>query len=194
MRAAFGRGREGILVGVGAALTLVVLLVLQSLIGSGLFSTRTLTSTTTVTSVSTVPGAYEQVSSSYANFLSLLGSRNAAALEGEYESNATVVWEGAAPGFAGNYSGTSNIEILLSALFTNIVPEFKVSNETHTIGPEGSTWVVNSTFDFAGNGTATGKVWGLIAASYSFPHVGGTWLISQETWNFLEYNRQFPAG
>ncbi|MDA4115700.1 MAG: hypothetical protein OK442_04000 [Thaumarchaeota archaeon] len=41
--------REGILIGVGAGLTLMILLVLQSFIGSGLLSTRTVTLTTTLT-------------------------------------------------------------------------------------------------------------------------------------------------
>jgi Na+-transporting NADH:ubiquinone oxidoreductase subunit NqrD len=62
MRGIDTRGREGILVGAGAGLALIVLLVLQSLIGSGLLSTRTVTSTTTA-AVSTVPDAYEQVAS-----------------------------------------------------------------------------------------------------------------------------------
>jgi hypothetical protein len=47
------RERDGILIGAGAGLTLTVLLVLQSLIGSGLFSTRTLTLTSTSTTIST---------------------------------------------------------------------------------------------------------------------------------------------
>jgi hypothetical protein len=45
-----------LLLSAGAAIMLIVLLVLQSLIGSGLFSTRTLTVTVTTSD------AYEQVS------------------------------------------------------------------------------------------------------------------------------------
>jgi hypothetical protein len=67
------RGREGALVAVGAGLMLVILLVLQSFIGSGLLSRTTVTSvttssvthvaTTTVTEVVTSSQTYEIVES-----------------------------------------------------------------------------------------------------------------------------------
>jgi Na+-translocating ferredoxin:NAD+ oxidoreductase RnfE subunit len=62
------RARDGILLGAGAGLALIVLLVLQSLIGSGLLSTRTATTTATVTAL--LPAEeYSQVASAYANHL-----------------------------------------------------------------------------------------------------------------------------
>jgi hypothetical protein len=88
MRAANSWERGSILVGVGAGLTLIILLVLQSFIGSGLLSARTVTSTTITTSLPTEE--YSQVSSAYANHLLMLGSRNVSALLSRYESNATV--------------------------------------------------------------------------------------------------------
>ena len=62
---------EGILVGSGAGLTLVVLLVLQSSTGSGLFGTKTVTSTVTMTTLLPTED-YGQVASAYANHLSVL--------------------------------------------------------------------------------------------------------------------------
>jgi hypothetical protein len=120
------------LIGVGAGVTLIALLFLQSLVGSGLFSTRTVTSTTTVTAVSTVPDAFDQVASSYANYLSLLNSSDSAALKSEYESDATVEWRGAAPGLVGNYTGQLNIGILIGS-FREKFANFSVSNESQTI-------------------------------------------------------------
>jgi len=55
---------KGAFIGIGAGLTLIILLVLQSLTGSGLLSTRVVTTTTTA-AVSTVPDAYQQVASAY---------------------------------------------------------------------------------------------------------------------------------
>jgi len=85
------REREGILVGAGAGLMLIVLLVLQSLVGSGLLSTRVVTFTTTG-AVSTIPDSYDQVASAYANHLLLFDSRNVSALADGYDTNATIVW------------------------------------------------------------------------------------------------------
>jgi Na+-transporting NADH:ubiquinone oxidoreductase subunit NqrD len=86
------RERDGILIGSGAGLTLIILLVLQSFIGSGLFSTRTVTVTVTNSD------AYEQVSDAYAYHLMVLNARNINAVPGEYESNATVEWRGLSRG------------------------------------------------------------------------------------------------
>jgi hypothetical protein len=83
---------------------------------------------------------------------------------------------------------------LLSAFLTHHVGDLLVSNETQTIGPDGSLWVVNSTFNFAGNSTLVGSFEGTIAAQDSYVHISNTWLIARETWNFLKYSEQFPKG
>jgi hypothetical protein len=186
------REREGILIGVGAGLTLVALLVLQSLVGSGLFSTRTVTTTTTVTAVSTAPDAYDQVASSYANHLSLLNSSNSAALKGDYESNATVEWTGEVPGLVGNYTGQLNIGILIGSFREKFV-NFSLSNESQTMAPKGTYWVVSSTFDISGYSSVVGNTNIAITAEDSYAHVGNGWLIAHETWNFLKFNQQFPV-
>ena len=165
---------------------------MQLLVGSGLFSTRTVTSTTTVTIVSTVPDAYAQIASIHANYLALLNSSDTAALKSEYESNATVVWKGEAPGLVGNYTGLLNIGILLGS-FRDPFLNFSVSNETQIITPKGNLWIVNSTFDIHGYGSVVGNTDIAIAAEDSYVHVGNTWLIANETWNFLTFNMQFPV-
>ena len=154
--------------------------------------------TTTVTAVTTIPDAYNQVASTYANQLLLLNSKNASAVASRYESNATVEWKDAhgveGSGDSGNYTGSKNITALLRPFLTYHVGDLIVSNETQTIGPDGSYWVVNSRFDFAGNSTLVGSFEGTIAAQDSYVHVGNTWLIAMETWNFLKYSEQFPKG
>ena len=186
------REREGILVGAGAGLTLIVLLVLQSLIGSGLLSTRTVTTTTTA-AVSTVPDAYDQVAGANAIHLLLLDSRNVSALLSEYESNATVEWTGVVPAMARNYSGSNEIGTLLDD-FPGVMANLTLSNESQTIlGVRAGYWVINSTFSWSGYSSRDGFVSGMIDATDSYSQVGNTWLIARETWNSLYFNCQFPG-
>jgi hypothetical protein len=180
------REREGILVGAGAGLTLIVLLVLQSFAGSGLFTARTLTST--VTALSAPTEDYNQVA--YANNLLLLDSDSIPALVSGYGSNATVRWTGEnADGLRGNYT-RGNIGELFGS-FMNHMVNFSVSNESQTLAPEGGYWVVNSTFDIAGYSGLIGNFNGTIAAQDSHAHAGNTWLISSESWDHLQYYEQY---
>ena len=187
-------GREGILIGAGAGLTLVVLLVLQSFVGSGLLRTRTVTLTTTA-AVSTIPEAYEQVTSTYANRLLLLDSRNVSAILSGYESNATVEWTGQAAGLQGNYAGIGNgsgeigsVLDIFPASLTNLT----LSHENQTIvGVQGGYWV-DSTFYWAGFSPKAGNLSGSIAAQDLYVHVGNIWLIASETWTWLSFNCEFP--
>ena len=154
--------------------------------------TTTTTTLTSVSTVSTVPDAYDQVASTYANQLLLLDAMNTSALVSGYETNATVEWKGNSGGCDSNYSGTAEIATPLGGLLANDT-YFLVSKETQTIRAEGNYWIVNSTFDFAGNSTANksiaypyiGTFRGTIAAQDSYVHVGARWLVTSETWNFI---------
>jgi hypothetical protein len=182
------RERDGILIGAGAGLTLIVLLVLQSFIGSGLFSTRTVTVTVTNSD------AYEQVSDAYANHLMAFNARNINALPDEYESNATVEWIGVNPGLNGNYSGAGDIKILWGS-FIGKLANFSLSNEYQSLGEvNGSNaWMVNSTFNFDGYDAVLGNVNGTVVAQDLYAHVDGAWLIAKEIWNFTRFNMP-PLG
>jgi hypothetical protein len=188
MRVIDSRDRQVGLIGVGAGLALVVLLVLQSQIGTGLLSARTVTSKTTAAE-STFPGAYNQVSGTYANHLLMLQSRSASELVGEYGSNATIEWKGI-PGLSGIYAGNGNIGILLRSFVGRFV-NLSVSNESQTLGPRGDDWVVNSTFDIHGYSTVVGRFNATIAAQDSYVHAAKSWLIANETWNYLKYDEQY---
>jgi ketosteroid isomerase-like protein len=180
------RTREGILVASGAAVLLVALLVLQSILGSGLFSTKTVTVTLTASD------PYEQVASAYATHLEQLRARNISAIPSGYKSNATVEWTGVDPGMNGNYSGAGNIKILWGSFigkFTN----FSLSNEYQSIQVDGDFSVVNSTFDFRGYDSAVGMLNGSVVAQDVYENAGGSWLIVRETWNFIQFNGQIPT-
>ncbi len=189
------RGREGLFVGVGAGLTLIVLLVLQSFLGSGLLSTRTVTVTTSTVTTVTTSDAYEQVANAYANHLTQLSARNIDAVVSGYESNATIEWTGAiGEGQTGNYTGLANIRILLGSSFTGKSnSNFSLSNVYQAIGVKtNARVVVNSTFNFQGYSAVVGNVNGTIVAQDEFAQVGGgAWLIAHETWDFTRYNEQY---
>jgi hypothetical protein len=163
-------------------------------------STPRTTATASTTTVSAISNAYDQVVSTYVNQLLMLNSKNASAFASRYESNATVEWKGYAQGFeghgglVGNYTGSKNITALLGVLVRGHVGNLLISNETQAIASDGSYWVVNSTFDFAGNSSIVGSFEGAIAAQDVYVHIGNSWLISRETWNFLNYNEQYPVG
>jgi ketosteroid isomerase-like protein len=182
------RTREGILAASGAAVMLVVLLVLQSLLGSGLLSTKTVTVTAATSD------SYEQVSDAYANHVEQLSARNIPAVVSGYETNATVEWTGVEAGMNGNYSGAANIEILLGGdLFGKFINS-SLSNEYQSIGVKGNLSVVNSTFDIQGYSAVVGNVKVMVVAQDVYERTGGSsWLISRESWNFTQFNEQFPC-
>jgi hypothetical protein len=196
------RGRDGLLVTLGAALALIVLLVLQSVIGIGLLSTRTVTTSSTVTLTTTTSDAYTvPVASAYALHAWQLGGRDPAVIAGGYESNATIEWVSGTPaGFRGSYSGTQNIETLLDisiARFKN----FSASIENESVGvSRGDDYVVNSTLAFQGweycstgysfNPTVLHNASGSLIAQDVYEYVSNnsssSWLITRETWNFTQ--------
>ena len=179
--------------GAGAALALVVLLVLQSFMGSGWLSAKTVTSTTTA-ATSTIPDAYQQVASAYADHLLLLEARNVTGLLGGYEDNATIEWTGNMPDMVGTYNGSNEIHALLNDSFPGVMVNLTLANETQTIaGPQGRYWVVNSVFEWAGYSSRYGAVNGKIAAQDSYVYSNEAWLIARETWNSLVYNMVFPS-
>lgn len=178
--------RAGFL-GAGAVVALIALLLLQSFIGSGPFSTRTMTVTTS--------DAYEQVSDVYASHLIHLNARNMTAVASDYEGNATAEWVGPAGVGVGNYSGVKIILANLESFVGKFNGNFSLSNEYQSIGKvEGSnSWMVNSTFDIHGYDAAVGNVTGTVFAQDSYAQINGAWLIVRENWNFTQFNAP-PLG
>jgi hypothetical protein len=178
------RTRDGIFVASGAALMLAALIVVQSLVGSGLFSAKTVTVTVTA------PDPYEQVAGAYASHLAQLSARNISAVSSGYESNATVEWTGVDPALNGNYSGAGNIKILWGSFIGKLL-NFSLSNEYQSVRIKGSDSVVNSTFDFQGYDAAVGELNGTVVAQDTYGPVGGSWLIAHEAWNFTRVSPNF---
>lgn len=171
----------------GGALTVIVLLVAQSFVGNGLLTTKTVTLTVTA------PAPYEQVAIAYDTHLANLNSRNIPALTSEYQRNGTIEWVGVVAGLAGNYSGETNIEILWGSFVGKFI-NFSLSDEYQSIGVEGNVSVVNSTFDLHAYSSIVGNVNGAVISKDTYEHIGSSWLIGRETWNFTQFNEQFPVG
>ena len=107
-----------------------------------------------------------------------------------------IVWTGEALGLAGIYNGTSNIGLLFNASFFGPrSTALAVGNVTQTIlAASDDSAVVNSSFTFLGSSSLEGNFSGSVSALdyYTYSAASGSWLISQETWNFLSYSVQFP--
>ncbi len=179
----------------------VVLLLVGALAGYlyGVDSTPAKTSTaTSTTTVSVSLDAYGQVANSFANHMLFISSRNASAIERQYEANATVTWSGKnnAGGLAGFYNGTKDIFLLMNASFVGRGGSFALGNVTHSlVATSDDSAIVNSSFAFLGqNDLFPGNFNGTVSAqdSYVYSAANGGWLISQVMWNFLSFNARGP--
>ncbi|MDG6926685.1 MAG: hypothetical protein JRN09_09050, partial [Nitrososphaerota archaeon] len=188
------KGRGGVYGAVGAGLMLIAILVLQSMLGNGLLSTKMITSTETTT-VSAIPEAYQQLANVSANHLLTIESGNVSSLLSGYESNATLELTGMAPGLVGTYNGTSEIAALIKSSFPGSLDNLTLSNVNVTItGPRGQYWVVKSAFDWSGFSRIEGPVWGTIIAQDTYVHQpGGSWAIARATWNSISYTCVHPG-
>ena len=184
---------DSILIGVGAGFTLIALLVLQSLTGNGLLSTKTVTEI----EISAVTRTQQQqVIGSFATHMLALQSRNVSAFISQYAQNATLTWAGQTLGLQGDYNGTDKIELLISESFIGRANSLTVGNVTQSVvAPSGGLVKVNSSFGFAGFSPKSGPFNGKVSAQDSFAYSTATnsWLVSHEVWNFTAFDIQFPV-
>jgi hypothetical protein len=179
---------------VGALLVVTAIAIAPSQIDSASTSSseKSSTSATSTTSTSTV----SLINSTFADHMRLLASRNASAMVGQYEGNASIVWTGEVDGLEGIYNGTTDIGLLFNdSFFGPRSTALTVGNVTQTIlAASGDSAVVNSSFTFLGESSVQGNFSGTVSAMdyYEYSVASGSWLISQETWNFRNYDVQFP--
>lgn len=161
----------------------------------------TTTLSTTVTTVSTSLDAYGQVANSFADHLVVLSSRNASAIVGQYEENASVTWTGNVGGLQGIYNGTKVIFLLMNASFIGGAESFSIGNATHTIVDiSNDSALINSSFDISGTnytfwlGGPVARFNGTVSAQdfYVYSPSRDVWLISTETWNFVSTDLEYP--
>jgi hypothetical protein len=132
------------------------------------------------------------ISNSFDDHILQLNSRNVSvsAILSQYEANATVIWIQHGPNnqtATGGASGATNIHGLLYAFF-GVPRSVILANVTRTISVTGNHFaMVNSSFDVAADSEVFGHFSSKVSAldSYAYSASTGTWLISQETWDFL---------
>jgi hypothetical protein len=138
-----------------------------------------------------------------------LSERNAFAVVSQYEENATVTWNGkiAFGGLQGLYNGKGVIFLLMNASFsTSRAGPFSIGNVTRTVVDiSADSAVVNSSFDIYGQNSSgqsyyLGFPYGYVASFngtvsaqdfYVYSVSQSAWLISTETWNFLNFTFQY---
>jgi hypothetical protein len=193
---------KGVMVGVGAALTLIVLLVLQSLTGTGLFGTKIVTTT-----IPSLNQATDAVSGRFYQHMLSLDSRNVSEVVSEYEANATITWTSEqvcqCNALDGNFTGVANMTRLMEELLYGInnsysfgTTSFAAQNITQVIeATSDKSVVVNSTFGFFEQSIAFGKINATVSAEdlFSYSPASQTWLISHETWDYLSFHEQPPV-
>jgi hypothetical protein len=223
------KAMESLLIGAGAGLAIVILLVLEAVFSGGMLGTKTdiavitsvttATTTTTKTSVSTIPSndsLATPIILAFENHLLNIESVNLANLTDlmrGYTNNVTLLVNtklpssvnqfAAAEAFAndGIYLGRFNASIFVE---TFISPGFKFQGHDMTMrvlslkvqnlndGTAGNVLKSASTnstvslsgYSHSGNANAT------CILQSSYVQVGGTWLISNETWTITNYANQ----
>lgn len=108
-----------------------------------------------------------------------------------YEPNATMVFSGNTQGLGGTYEGTSNIGLVLH---TWIEPastlNITVKSFSYALNSNG-TAEIGAALGFVGYSHINGNFSGSVSASYDYVYHNGSWLISQEDWNFERYVVQY---
>jgi hypothetical protein len=173
---------------------LAVALVIGLLIGAGvtyaLVAPR-LSKKTTVTTNSA-----QDVMDAYAAHLQSIRSENMSALAAEYENNATVKLSGVVIGYGGEYESATNVSLLHRSIFSSLFVTVNLANESNLVyvSGNGQEAIVDSNFTMYGSGypicaesCSIAAYVTNIGASVSYDRVGGNWLISSETWDFLAY-------
>jgi hypothetical protein len=189
------RERDGALLVVGAAVTLIILLIIQSSMSGGPLGTRVKTSTVTSTLALPLPPLKPFVY----EWLYDLNSRNATALTQLYTPRANETWT-RAPGLSGVYRGQGDIDILFRTEFQKDIYSLAASFGNYSQKTvSGSNVNATFTLNITGNSTLFGKI--TMAASVSQQWIiaeGGVaqpaWVINNENWSFTSFTEQYPVG
>ncbi len=139
-----------------------------------------------------------QVHGAFARHLVDFTSANTTLLVGDFAPNATLSWVGETRGLGGTpgvttVSSPSLISNFYSRFFTKF-PSFSISNVTYAVQVVGGGATVNGTLNLLGGGQNVQSIMGQVATSATYAHVNGEWLISSETWNFVNLEVQAPIS
>ena len=136
------------------------------------------------------------VHAAFARHLTDFTSANETSLMADFTPNATLAWVGETRGLGGTPGVTtvatpSLIGSFYSRFFVKF-PSFSVSNVTYAVQAVGSGAVVNGSLVLLGGGPNVQSIMGQVTTTATYVHVNGEWLISSETWNFVNLLVQSP--
>jgi len=148
--------------------------------------------TTVTTTVIPAQQAVEMVDGSFSQHMLLLGSGNISAIVSEYETNASVTWNGKAQGWDGFFNGSFYIGQVMTNFLVKTYRAMVIGNvTTTTLAEANGSVVVNSKFGFASQGSSVDCILnGTVSAEdlYVYSAKSSAWLISDEAWDFLNFN------
>ena len=191
---------------VSIALSVVATAVSLVQLGQGRSVTQTTTSTIFVFA-STINGS-TGVYAAFLDHLLSMESGNLSRIAAGYANNATLVLETRLPletpilqaadinGWSGQFVGVANVSMQAIHVFA---VEFQAGNNmtmairnyTAQIAAGGTTAVWNATLDIVGFGNGYGHTTATMSLEVKYVlAIGGTWLISSETWNTTSYTDQ----
>jgi len=154
--------------------------------------TESITITSTIISYSQIIGLV------FASHIQKLEVGNVSEVMKDYESNAVMIWEGNAQGSQGTYEGSANISLAFDFLHPD--QNFSIWNSTYSdsINSNQSGFAVasvNSTIHIQGFNIVVGKFSGVVSAKINYVNKSSnnSWLISNETWNFLQFDISNPG-
>jgi hypothetical protein len=159
------------------------------------FAGRGLSRTTTVTSTSTISvtmDSTQQVSSAFAIHLKGITSENLTALSSGYEDNATVEVFGSLIGPLIRPDNVSTFYHVFQSRFSTV--NFNNLTASAAVSGSGMGAVANSTFAMYGNATygdpfsgklVNGVYATTVSLGVSLVRLGGNWLVSNESWEFI---------
>ena len=131
--------------------------------------------------------------------LANISSRNVPAILSGYASNALVDWKGQTLGLGGNYSGKKNIQLLFAAAIgtaqkLNVTASNIQSIPSLNGEAAATTQGVALHIDTAGKSLVLGAFTSSVDAQIIYQQVGTNWLISSETWNYVNFFGENTGG
>jgi hypothetical protein len=158
-----------------AAVMVVTLVILA---GIFLFTLQT-----NATNVSTAA----QVHDLFAAHLTDFTSANATRATSDYASGATLVWTGDGRNWVGTYVGSTAIHAFFSRYFS-VYRTDSMHAVVYSVQAVGNGATVNGSVQLIGLSISNQSMSASILTQATYSHANGAWVISRETWTFLNFN------
>lgn len=126
--------------------------------------------------------------------LQRLNNRDINGLVNDYTPTGSIVWSGITQGLGGTYSGPGQIRLLFSTAVGAARTLSYTVQSFNVTGGSGGCMNADALLNFNGTSSILGEFNGTITATYSYVLSSGTWLISEENWNYKAFNIQFSQG